>query len=274
MIRSLALILLLCLASCSFFEHSTEVVEEYREPPVDVSVGQTDFSESGLQVMVQLRPRTALATENIAVGIFGLENGVQIEQQVVLLKDALGDQVLEPEETYEVPLRLHSSKISEYQVKCSWGEEVQRLVENTIDTPANTFVEEAEEEALDYEVSGTPGLLLAAVKVEKEALPCTKPPCDMLFYVNADLMNNTPSSIAEIRLALGLFWVNDGESLQAPVGGEPLAQNEEEIMLAEVSLEPGQAKRIRVKVDRAVPPVPGGRFTPHLRVLDYEASLP
>jgi hypothetical protein len=116
------------------------------------------------------------------------------------------------------------------------------------------------------------GLTVDVVGIERSQIDCDESPCDDLLSINALLVNNTDSPITEIVLGMGLFWANSGDTPDLPSNGTEALDTEEVINIVGVSIEPGQEKKIRVRVDRPVPIVPGGEFIPHLRLLSFVAQ--
>jgi len=96
---------------------------------------------------------------------------------------------------------------------------------------------------------------------------CAEKPCPYFYLLQADLVNSGASRAENIELAVGLFWKADGQQLVFPVGNQGLQAVEERVRPEGLSLSPGETQTLRIKVDRALPEVPGGEFVPNIRVL-------
>ncbi len=113
---------------------------------------------------------------------------------------------------------------------------------------------------------------LNAVDIEEQVLDCPAQPCDLKYIVSAGIENGTPQAVGALKLAIGIYWVTEGLLPEIPAAGAPLSAAEEPIDLGGTVLAPGEKKRIRINVDRAIPVVPGGRFVPHLRLLEFKPA--
>jgi len=121
--------------------------------------------------------------------------------------------------------------------------------------------------------SSSPGhATLKGLRTVTGRLACDNPPCDVLYTVVGELVNEGGTDVGDIELSIGLYWANDGQNAKFPTIADPRGENEELIALEGFKLKPGESKRIRINVDRSVPIVPGGRFVPYLRLLGFKAD--
>ncbi len=113
-------------------------------------------------------------------------------------------------------------------------------------------------------------VILENINIDKQSVKCSNPPCDLLYTVSSNLINRTNKTLKEVTLGLGLYWAADGEKPIVPAANAPLEANEEEINIEKLLLKPKGEKLIKVEVDQPVPPIPGGGFVPHLRIVKYK----
>lgn len=126
----------------------------------------------------------------------------------------------------------------------------------------NIQVVESEREAIEQD-----DLRIQELDVENETILCSEPPCDIMYTVLAKLENKGTETVDSVQIAVGLYWANSGQLPKVPAPDAELQENEELIELSELNIASGKSKKVRVKLDRSVPDVPGGSFIPHVRLL-------
>lgn len=256
-----------------------------KQAPITVQVAQAFFDEDELKIKIHLEAKTQMDPAQILVAVQGLREGEIVEEHLQLVGDITKTKTLEPGKRIALVFSLRGEALTEYQVRCSWGTEAAEIAAKRMELPtqvASATTEEAdtmfpqphppdEPEAGKKEEEVTSVVSLEEVDIEKQASACPSPPCDILHTVHAIIANNSGSTVESIELAIGLYWANEGQLPAIPSRGSPPTPNEEVIRLEDLGLAPGDTKRVRIKVDRSVPVIPGGGFVPHLRIVQYNA---
>lgn len=280
-------------------EGSTELDPELKERPIRVEVSQAFVDEGNLHLKVQLESKTELPSDEILVTVRGLKNGAVIESKSQVLSDIIGIQQVSPDMRFALSFALPAGGIEEYQVIAMWGEDAQRALGQGVDVPSTAVPLRPDEVApgmtppeseqvaesvkprplaqlsqpLRSEKSDSGQFRLVDIKVHESRAKCEILPCDILYSVTARLKNDSSRIVQDIQVALGLFWAPIGAQPNTPENFAPLDENEELISLTNLRLAPGEGKQVRVRVDRPVPVVPGGRFLPHIRLLSVGESI-
>lgn len=246
--------------------------------PLKVRVAQAFFNGEDLHIKVHVSTKTELPADSIVVEVSGLREGEIKESQYQQLSKVTGLPLLQAGQIIVVPFTLQAQELTEYQVRTTWGEEAQAVLRaHASNEDASQSVKHAQNLPAEIELQTTPPNLLARaagpelrlenLAVSEEELVCDDAPCDLLYTLEAELVNHGEMAAHAPSLALGLYWANEGQVPQIPLSDQGLMPQEEHIFLDTLVLEPGARRPLRVRVDRAVPQVPGGRFIPHLRVL-------
>ncbi len=250
-----------------------------KEPPIEISVAQAFFEEHILRIKIRLRAKTMLDARELAVAVSGLREGDIVEEQLVCLSDRLQQDMMGEGQSALLDFALRESGLTEYQVRGSWGEDARKILArrrsgvqaSAGQGPAMPQVVEASAGKVAVP-EGTGMVALNAVDIEEQVLDCPAQPCDLKYIVSAGIENGTPQAVGALKLAIGIYWVTEGLLPEIPAAGAPLSAAEEPIDLGGTVLAPGEKKRIRINVDRAIPVVPGGRFVPHLRLLEFKPA--
>ena len=131
--------------------------------------------------------------------------------------------------------------------------------------------ETAERARLSSVPEPAPGkeLALEKLSIESKTVPCEQEPCQVKYFVNASVANKSAKALTGISLAIGIYWVNDGELPRLPQPLAPAGGNEAVVGLNRLVLAPGASRKVRIAVDRDIPEVPGGQFIPHVRILEF-----
>lgn len=111
-------------------------------------------------------------------------------------------------------------------------------------------------------------LEISDIDIVSDVISCKAEPCDISYTVYANLINNSSQSIDTVKIAVGLYWANEGQLPKIPEASNRLLSSEELVELSDVSLASGRSQKVKMKLDRNVPQVPGGSFIPHIRLLE------
>ena len=225
-------------------------------------------------MVVRLIPQTSLATGKVILILTGLNEGEVVEEQIKRLTNVVQAQEIEKDEPINVEFTMPSPTITEYQVKCVWGDEALSYVarveksERPI-TPERTSP--AASAATAPQADGG-GLLLDNLIRQKEELPCGKASCDYVYVLKFDLVNRTQQIVTMAKLAMGMLWLEEGQDLPTITAGTELRADEQIVELNGITIAPGQAKKVSIKIDKPLAAIPGGGFVPTLRIIKYSSS--
>jgi len=269
-----------------------------KEAPVQLSVAQSFYVGDTLHIKVRVAAKTSLPTDRLVVGITALREGQIVETHYSRLLEETGQALLRSGESALIPFQLTSQDSSEYQIQCSWGEEAAALwskvggaaaqtgeavaaASQAPDARAMAPISEAPTDlplnAPDPVKPPLPGASGEEAAIEDVALDeqedaCAQPPCDRRYTLTARVVNHGASPITNVRLAVGFSWSESAQRPKSPPKGKEQQDGEELVDLGSKALQPGQGRKLRVKVARAVPVVPGGAFLPYIRLLDWKKA--
>ena len=256
---------------------------EAKEAPVALEVKNAFVTGGILHVNVVLEAKTEIASDSVVVYVRGLKEGQTVSEQFRRASDSAKEPVLAEGARVAFSFELEAAKISEYQAACSWGDEALALLKNIEGTavaaadPDNSPSSSVPATTTAVATSTSPpretpedGVKLSQVFIDSKPIDCATPPCDVLYSLRTDLLNDSPFLVSGVRLALSINWANTGEAPVLPEPGSDLLPNEDEIQLGDVVLAPGESKQIRLNVDKPLPVLEFGSFIPHLRLVDYQ----
>lgn len=280
-------------------EPESEGLFSAQKAPVELAILDSRTSEEILNVEFSLKSLTAISSEEIAIQLDGLKQGDVVLSNVAPASSFGSASVLEAGDIVTGSLSLDAKGLDEYSVRVAWGVNAQSLLsveENlnrAIERPQESSLpedmstgfatqpigeQEAQSEELADQVDETESVFPAVRALEisrtsnkRLVLNCPEEPCPYFYVLKGELLNKGTEAIGDIELAVGLFWKASGKELELPKANQAKQVVEEVISLGQEVLEPGQKKILRIKVDRALPTIPGGEFVPHVRVL--RASL-
>lgn len=288
--RKLILIYIFSLSSCSLLglqtsedlvqediPEQTEVEQinyeetEERRAPIKVKIVKSYLDEKDrLNVKVLLESETQISPEQVQLTLQGLKEGDVVEQQVLRLSELTPFEMLRRDQSLAVLLQLPSSDFSEYQVRLSWGEDATRATRAKLASKPEEAKakEETKEEVVKEE--GEVTALSIKSKLFSEPTECPEAPCDLMYKIVSKLKNKADHPIANIKLALGIFWQANRTKVGLPADFSAKRKNEKLVDLKSFVLAPGKSKKLKIAVDRPVPISDKGKFLPHLRILSAE----
>jgi hypothetical protein len=172
---------------------------------------------------------------------------------------------------------LHISNITEFQLKCSWGEDAKKIyVEGNLNPPepkkaelTPTIVSSAEGQTIERSLP-IKGIVIDSINVEEETEECNSPPCKKKVKIKAIVKNLSDSPLKHLSLAFGLFWTSEGKVPKLPKDYEAKLLNEEELTFGEINVPSGGSIPFSVNIGRSVSEVKGGEFRPHIRILSFK----
>ena len=113
----------------------------------------------------------------------------------------------------------------------------------------------------------TGNLELQELDILRTEQRCSKPPCNLNYTVTGSFFNGTSKFVSSANLAIGLYWVNEGQLPNLPTEGSLLNPNEQ-LVAVQLDLDSSQSKEFSIKLDKEIPQVPGGGFVPHVRFIN------
>lgn len=253
---------------------TTAKAKKEKKAPLSVDVAQAFFDQEKLNIKIILSTHTEVDPSQIVLGVSGLSDGELVEETYKKLSDVVAGDLLEADSKIAVRFELTQKDLTEYQVRCSWGNEAKDLWAKL--TPAEQKQEPQDARASlatskdNLNLPALSGKLeLSNLDIQSEQLQCVLPPCDLSYTVVGKFYNGTENVAQKAKLAVGLYWANDGQVPQIPDSNEQVNENEEVVEVA-LGLQSRETATIRVKLDRSVPQVPGGSFIPHVRLISEE----
>jgi hypothetical protein len=280
--------------------------------PLSLSVAQAFYVGERLQVKVKLETKIKLPASQIVVSILGLKEGRIVEQHDQRLSAVTSDAELAPGAALLLPFELTVKDLSEYQIQCRWGKDAEHVAEDVQALPeiesspdadaqpvslaqpaaettqrneaesepkAQALSDEAQPSAAEassarasLDASPEKGVQIRDAELEEETETCATPPCDKRYTLRARVVNQGTAALSSIEIGVGLTWA-EGNSLPVPPADfTAQREGEEAVRLGELVLHPGESKKLKIKISRAVPVVPGGAFLPYIRIIQAEKS--
>lgn len=144
----LILVFLLCfLSACSLSRGSSQpeitslsdAKDRTGKAPVEVQIKSASKDQGLLKVAVTLKPFTKLHTKDVAVALVGLSGDKVVEKQSSMLNALVGERILEKSEKVDVEFVLSADNLTDYQVKCSWGQDAEILANQKMRRSTKTF---------------------------------------------------------------------------------------------------------------------------------------
>lgn len=238
-----------------------------KQAPLSVEIAQAFFDQEKLNVKVILTTHTEINPNDVVLGVTGLTDGELVEETYKKVSDVVASDMLDANTKIALRFELDKKDLSEYQVKCSWGEEAKELWAKLTPAPIETRASLSQELINAPALSGN--LELSNIDIQSEELQCVLAPCDLTYTVIGKFYNGKDSPVAKAKLAIGLYWANSGQVPAIPALDAPVNENEELVEVA-LGLQSRESATIKIKLDRSVPQVPGGSFIPHVRLISSE----
>lgn len=279
-----------CLTQVSQVPES-ETPEMKKLPPVKVEVSQVFSVQDSLFVKVSIEALKDLYSDDIEISALGLEEGKVITEQRIRLSKFIDKKEFNKGAKYLIPFELPRKKIAEFQLKCSWGDDVRKNLESEKREQKTDDLEEpeplkpnlipvskqGEQDSLVERKILSSKLLIDSIDVLEES--CEKIECNLKpgissskarkVTIRAQVKNLTNKPVKDIVLAFGLFWFPKNKIPDLPKDLAVKKQGEEELVFRDLVLPPGGSTSFNVKLDRILIELPQGEFRPHVRVLSF-----
>lgn len=262
------LLILLVLSSCSLVGRGKAVSSD-QKPPVEIEVPQSFVSEGQLHIRASVKPLVNLRADEVTIGIIGLSSGASSIEEHRPLSEVSGKKIIEAGETVLVEFDLPSANLSEYQVVCRWGGDAARG--RLQDIPVESaMTESVQSKDIDQNLDEVPAtVVLRDLALRRVPTDCEAPPCDEICTFEGEIANSNQGRLTDVVLALGVSFVQKGQTLNQPGSLSPMTADEQEIQLEGFELAPGRSRALEVKVAEPLAEIPEGTFVPYLRLLKY-----
>jgi len=260
-------------------------------PPIEISLGQAFTVQDSLFVKAEIDIKKDILADEVLVSAIGLNEGSIKVKQSRLLSDVVESVVLESGTKLVVPFELPIKELSEFQLKCSWGEDSKHVSQAmpteiselppTVDLEAPEprkpdigpdLVLTKEGEVIERKNISSGKLAIDSINLVEEVKDCEN--CqggtEKWITINAVVKNLKNLPITNLSLAFGLFWTSEGKISDLPADLHKKLPSEEELSFGNLQIPVGGSIPFSVKIGRPVIVVPGGSFRPHIRILGYE----
>jgi hypothetical protein len=269
--------LLLIFNSCSL-ENKIELPSDFKEvPPIKLTLAQAFSVQKSLFVKANIEILDDIAAEDVVIGAIGLKEGLLKEEQYTPLSKVWNKKIITKGTSIVVPFEWPISNITEFQLKCSWGEEAKKVyVEGDLNPPepkkaelTPSIITSEDGETIERGLAKK-GIIIDSINVEEETEECNSPPCKKKVKIRAIVKNLRDTTLTHLSLAFGLFWTSEGKVPKLPKDYEARLPNEEELTFGELNLPSGGSIPFNVNIGRSVSEVKGGEFRPHIRILSFK----
>jgi hypothetical protein len=247
-------------------------------PPLDMAIIQKFRDEhDSLRVKVQLEAKTDLNTKLVEVTLLGLHEGKVVASQKKLLAEVFPNKNFKRGQTAVVLFEVPAEGLSEYQVKCAWAIENNKPIDSLrakLESKTSTDIEANPEQNSIKVSTTTVGLSNPAepmvsrlLRIERNSTECKTPPCKETVSAVIELFNPGKESLAGPKFAIGLKWIQTDKHIQNEIESGNPREGDSLVSLSQVVVPAGGRRKVRLKVDREIPIIPGGRFEPDIRVI-------
>lgn len=251
-----------CKARISPPDENNGAIEEHKKNPFNISVTQAFYVSNKLKVKVLLESDSDFNSNKIALKITALKQGEVIEEQVKFLSDITEEERIKSGQRFIVPFEIEAQDFSEYQIQCSWGEDVNNISKSSV-----KHRQENNENS-----NALSNLSLEKVELLEKQKSCKKVPCPLNFSITTFLTNHSNKVINNIKLAVGIAWSENQETPKIPKDLDPKQDSEEILDLGSFNLAVNAEKRVNVDIDRDLPNLSNKRFYPYIRIVEFNTN--
>jgi len=192
---------------------------------------------ASLHVLANIEARTPWDPRRVLVRLTGLRSGEIVGVRDFRLGGSGGAAAsMAAGQVMPVSLSIPVAQVTDYQLELLWGEEAGE--------PASVAL---------------PPLTLQSLAIRRLPESCPEAVCRISYEVSGELRNNGRGII--YRAALGVGFAEGGQS-------DP--DNEEQVELGVLALQPGQSRPIRLVIDQTMPRDRANAITPTVRVLSFD----
>ncbi len=251
------------LSGCAVFQAKPKPIE--LKPPVELEIPQAFVANDTLHLKVSVKPLVNLRSNQVALDIIGLNQGQECERQSRVLSKIAAEPIMKADEILVSDFEMPAKNLDEYKVVCKWNED-------GIDDLPQKSVSKQEPKESSGRLPSESVSLTNQVLVNSGCLQPGADTCERSVSIRADLRNDTSQQLENIAIALAVRFVQKNIPEPASLNAlEPLAADEQEVLLSGLTLSPGEVREIDVRIPDPLIELPDGAFVPRIRLLRYRA---
>ncbi len=265
--KYIILILSLALSACALHQEPLP-----QEPPVTLQVSEPFIRDDKLGVNVIIIPKTELEPKQLLVTLKETKNAELLSEQTKQISDLTAIEALAAREPLKLFFELKSPESDQFQVTCKW-DLMQEAVALPVATPAHTpeptpapvsIPTVTPASRVVTEVKKSHDIQILTISKNED---CKSGVCAKRTIVTARITNNTDQPLTNIILAFGLFWTDGVTPLELPTQNAPRLEQEEQIDLKQLTIQPNRSKVVRFNLNFDIPEVELGKIVPNVRFL-------
>ncbi len=254
-----------CVQTLKFWQtKDSENIEVQKINHLKVQLDQAFFVSEKLLIKVRIDINTDFPADKIVVFVLGLKEGNEVESQYKILKNEINSDLVHKGESYQMVFEMNGRTFNEFQIKCNFGSDALTAL------AAYKLSHPEIEKQLEQHTQTYQALKLEDVELKKESENCINTNCKTRFSIKAQLKNYSEAKLNNIKLAVGIIWRDSNSKTleNPPLDYQQKLENEEELDLSSILLEPNESKKIKVNVDRDIPQKKNGEYLPYIRILN------
>jgi hypothetical protein len=238
--------------------------------PLKLSLSQGYIAGTTLHLRIQLESINDLPTNSVLIQVKGLKDGVVKEIQSTPLDTVLNSPIFAAGKSALLPFTLSTENLDHFTIACSWGEEGINLIsEMKIDMTDDDHKELDIKEDIKTNDQG-PSIYISELKVHKVTGTCIDSNCVLRLNLEGKVRKTTGLKVVKnIKLAYRLTWVPDGQIPTTDYRSKELLTDEKLLSFGKDEI-PEEGFDFSIKGEKDLPEIPGGKFMPVVRILDYE----
>ena len=258
--RSLVFVLIVFFGGCSAFQGveplqfpitlSAGDAGDASAPPVVLKVLEEINNGAELQILASIIPQVAITSSDVAFSLTSFKDGeVRNTRRYTLAQLLPADRELSVGVEQHLVFAVQAQDATDYQLEVLWGDEARETAGGV------------------GAAAGAPGLVLRGVRVERTPIRCEAPPCGSSVRIVGELANVGLAPIQHVVLGAGIIWIPRGAARGGLTNaGEP----SDTLELTALNLQPGQSKKLRIKLSKIVPDSEQGVYEPQVQIVSYE----
>lgn len=238
--------------------------------PLKLSLSQGYIAGTTIHLRIQLESINDLPTNSVLIQVKGLKDGVVKEIQSTPLDSVLNSPIFAAGKSALLPFTLSTENLDHFTISCSWGEAGINLIsEMKMDMTDDDHKELDIKEDIKTNDQG-PAIYISDLKVHKVTGTCIDSNCLLRLNLEGKVRKTTGLKVVKnIKLAYRLTWVPDGQIPTTDYRSKELLTDEKLLSFGQDEI-PEDGFDFSIKGEKDLPEIPGGKFMPVVRILDYE----
>ncbi|MDD2941663.1 MAG: hypothetical protein PHC51_01740 [bacterium] len=226
------------------------LADDHEKPPLEFRLVNAVSDGKFIYIVVSVTALADLPAQLVHLSAVGLNHGQVIREEVRRLSDAIGEEIIPKGGQADILFELPAAQVEDYQVRVDWNLRKSEQNQGSVEQ-----------------------LILRNVETEIFKSDCVAEVCSEQHAVSATVFNQSKTGCSNISVAIGVFWSDENFPAQVmPINLSPLSDHEEKVSLGAMTLFPGEGRRVRLRIERHLPILSGGKFSAHLRILDYSCD--